>query len=159
VCGSRVWCLVSGARRAIRRLQGAGDEGNATGEGGPLTFKLDHVPEPCEAHELAILAPSEVRHPLAALLQPLVEALCHDDAALLLLHRRPHAAVLDERVVAAINRLHLAAVVGVALRPKGHEAWRPGASDRHGVVRCARGTYPIALPAACTWCRQSHLPC
>jgi hypothetical protein len=88
------------------------------------TFELNTIPQPCEAHELAILALGEVRYLLLAtvLLQPLVEALCHNDAALLLLHGGPHAAVLEEGVVAAVDRLHLGAVVGVALCPEGHEA-------------------------------------
>jgi len=87
-----------------------------------LTLELDHVPKPREAHELAVLGLGEVRQLLVALFQPLVEALRDDDAALLLLHRRPHAAVFDERVVTAVDRLHLAAVVGVALGPERDES-------------------------------------
>ena len=94
--------------------------------GAALTFELNTVPEAGEAHELSVLALGEMRYLLLAivLLEPLVEALGDDDAALLLLHGGPHAAVLDERVVAAVDCLHLGAVVGVALCPEGHKTCR-----------------------------------
>lgn len=90
------------------------------------TFKLNTIPQSSEAHELPVLVLGQVWYLLlaVALLQPLVEALCDNDAPLLLLHGRPHAAVFDERVVTAVDGLHLGAVVGVALRPEGHQACR-----------------------------------
>lgn len=63
-----------------------------------LTFELNTIPESGEAHELPVFALSEVRYLLFAIvfLEPLVESLCNDYAALLLLHGRPHTAVFEE---------------------------------------------------------------
>ena len=52
------------------------------------------------------------------LFQPLVEAFCDHNAPLPLLHRVPHAAVLYQAVVAAVDSAHLAAVVGRSLGPE-----------------------------------------
>lgn len=89
------------------------------------TFELDAVPETGKAHELAILALREMRQLVLAvvLLEPFIEALCDNYAALLLLHGGPHAAILDERVIPAVDRLHLRAIVGVALGPEGDESY------------------------------------
>lgn len=91
-----------------------------------LTFKLDTVPEAGKAHELAIFTFGEVGDPVLAaiLLEPLKEALGNDNAAFLLLHGGPHAAIFVERVVAAIDRLQLGAIVGVALSPERYQAYR-----------------------------------
>jgi hypothetical protein len=101
------------------------------GDYAPLTFKLDHVPQSSQTQQLAILALGEVWYFLVALLEPFVEALCDDDAALLLLHGSPHSTVFYEGVVAAVDRLHLAAVVGVALRPEGDQTWGVVVSAQH----------------------------
>ena len=84
-----------------------------------LTFELDTIPQSSKAHELPILALGEVWYLLlpVILLEPLVESLCDDDAALLLLHGRPHAAVF----VTTVDGLHLGAVVRIALRPERHK--------------------------------------
>ena len=111
--------MVVGTGPIARLLQFATDKPEPT-------FVLYTIPKPSEAHHLAILAFGEVRDFLFAvvLLQPLVEALCYDNAPLFLLHACPHAAVLVERVITTVDRLQHGTVVGVAFRPEGNQTWR-----------------------------------
>lgn len=70
-------------------------------------FILDTVPEARETHQLPILAFHEMRHFVfwpGTLFQPFEESLRNDEAPFLRLHRRPHAAVLGQAIVAAIDR-------------------------------------------------------
>jgi len=85
---------------------------------------LAAIPETSHTKQLVIFPLDVVRYLLLAvvLFQPLVEALCDNDTTLTLLHSRPHPAVLDKGVVAAIDRLHHGAVVGASLCPKGNES-------------------------------------
>lgn len=117
------------------------------------TVELNTVPESSEAHELAMSARGEVRYLFfaAVLLQPLVEALCDDDAALLLLHACPHAAIVDEGVVSAVDRLHLGSVVRVSLGPEGHESCHMLSAEVGSQM--VGEADPIASTAACTSCR------
>lgn len=95
-----------------------------------LTFELNTIPQASEAQELSILALGEVWYLLFAvvLLEPFVEALCNDDAPLLLLHGCPHAAIFKQRIVTAIDGLHLGAIIGIAFRPERYKAWKIGIS-------------------------------
>lgn len=90
------------------------------------------------------------------LLEPLVEALCNDDAPFLLLHACPHAAVLVQRIVPAVDRLHRGPVGGLAFRPAGDEAWWRGQRAAH--PRRCFATNPISWPVACASCRLPGIP-
>ena len=95
-----------------------------------------------------------MRHlvPSTILFQPLIETLRNHDAALPLLHGVPHAPVLDERVVASIDRLHDGLVIGIALSPERDEA----CSARRQLSKVittggeTMGSYPISLLVVCT---------
>lgn len=54
------------------------------------------------------------------LFQPFIEAGCYYDAALLFLHGCPHAAVLYQRIITAIDGLHYSPIIWVTLRPERH---------------------------------------
>ena len=123
-----------------------------------VTLELHAVPQAGKAHELAVLAPREVRLLVLGVFvaEPLVEALGDHDAPLLPLYRGPHPAVLEEGVVATVDRLSLGAIVRAALAPKGDETC--GAGQRGGrYVHGARGQphcidcswYVVAAVASC----------
>ncbi|KAI7051748.1 DUF159 domain protein [Hortaea werneckii] len=84
---------------------------------------LHHIPQPRETHHLAILPLYEVRDLLLTtiLLQPFIEAFSDYDTSFALLHGIPHAAVLDQRIVAAVDRTHLGAVVRWPFGPERYK--------------------------------------
>lgn len=63
-----------------------------------LTLELHAIPESREAHELPVFALGKVWQLFftVVLLEPFVEALRDYDAALLLLHGRPHTAIFHQ---------------------------------------------------------------
>jgi hypothetical protein len=93
------------------------------------------------------------------LLEPFIEALCDHNAPFLLLHTCPHATIVVQRVVAAVDSLQHGAVVRVALGPEGNKTY--------DIERCQRiaprasalqPTHPISWPGAGTWCCLRALP-
>lgn len=77
-------------------------------------FIPNAIPQPSETHQLAVLALDEMRDLVSgsgSLFQPFVEALCDHEAAFLRFHRRPHALVLEQAVVTAVDRAQHARVV------------------------------------------------
>ena len=109
-------CRGSQRRCAVRQI--------AAEVGDKLTLVQHAVPQAREQHQLPVSALDKVRNLFlaAVLLQPLIEALGHHDAAFGALHRVPQAPALGQRIIAAVDRLHQRAVVRVALRPERNQA-------------------------------------
>lgn len=85
-------------------------------------FVLNAVPKSGKAHQVAIFSFDIMRQfILWPLLEPFEKALRDDNAALFVLHGRPHTAWAAQRIVAAVDGPHEALVVGVSLGPEGHE--------------------------------------
>lgn len=88
------------------------------------TFIFNTVPQSSKAHELLVHSLHIMRDLLlpSVFLQPLIEALRHDDTSFLLLHGVPHPTIYSQRIISCIDCLHNRSIIRVPLRPKGYQS-------------------------------------